>query len=72
MARYKNIPTPEEFNRKMSECIEYKKLIKLKEDLKWFKDDIGGLSIIPLKHKIQQKINEISEESINFDREVHG
>ena len=71
MERYNNIPTAEEFNRKMHECIEYKKLIDLQEHLKWFKDDIGGLSIIPLKHKIKQRINEIPEESINFDTVVH-
>ena len=72
MERYKNVPTAEEFNRKMSECVEYQKLIKLQEHLKWFKDDIDGLSIIPLKHKIKQRINEIPEESINFDGEVYG
>ena len=66
------IPTAEEFNRKMHECVEYKKLIKLQEHLEWFKDDIDGLSIIPLKHKIKQRINEIPKESIGFDREVHG
>jgi len=66
------IPTAEEFNRKMSECIEYKKLIKLQDQLKWFGDDIDGLSIISLKHKIQQRIKDIPEESKNFDTQVHG
>tara|TARA_R100000008_G_scaffold6582_1_gene3684 strand:- start:13 stop:252 length:240 start_codon:yes stop_codon:yes gene_type:complete len=70
--RYDNIPTAEEFNRKMNECVEYKKLIKLQEHLKWFGDEIDGLSIITLKHKIKQRINEIPEESIEFHREVHG
>ena len=72
MGKYKNIPTAEEFNRKMYECVEYRKLIDLQEHLKWFKDDIDGLSIIPLKHKIKQRIKEIPEEYINFDGEVHG
>ena len=36
MTKYKNVPTADEFNRKMSECVEYKKLIKLKEDIKFF------------------------------------
>ena len=72
MGKYKNIPTAEEFNRKMYECVEYRKLIDLQEHLKWLKDDIDGLSIIPLKHKIKQRIKEIPEESINFDGEVHG
>ena len=30
MDRYKNMPTPQEFNRKMHECVEHKKLTKLK------------------------------------------
>jgi hypothetical protein len=66
------IPTAEEFNRKMSECVEYKKLIKLQDQLEWFGDDIGGLSIISLKHKIQQQIKDIPEESRIFDTQVHG
>ena len=65
-------PTAEEFNRKMSECIEYKKLIKLQDYLKWFGDDIDGLSIISLKHKIQQRIKDIPKESQTFDTQVHG
>ena len=31
MGRYKNVPTAEEFNRKMHECVKYKKLIDQKE-----------------------------------------
>ena len=66
------IPSADEFNKKMSECVEYKKLIKLQEDLKWFGDDIDGLSIISLKHKIQQRIKDIPKESRSFDTVVHG
>ena len=67
----KNI-TAEEFNRKMHECIKYKKLIELQNQLDWFGDHIGGKSIITLKHKIQQQIKEIPEDSIGFATEVHG
>jgi len=52
MSQYKKlldreyIPTSEEFNHHMSECVEYQKLIKLQKQLKWFGDNIDGLSII--------------------------
>jgi len=67
----KNI-TAEEFNRRMHECIKYKKLIELQKQLEWFGDDIDGLSIISLQHKIKQLIKEIPEDSIGFATEVHG
>ena len=66
------IPTAEEFNRKMSECIEYKKLHKLQEHLKWFNGEIDGMSITRLQNKIKSRMEEIPEESIGFDTEVHG
>ena len=72
MKRYKNIPTSEEFNRKVHECVEYKKLLKLKEELKWFKGKVGNMDITKLNKVIDKRIDEIPEESINFDEEVHG
>ena len=55
----KNIPTAEEFNRKMHECIEYKKLIKLRKDLKWFKEEFYGMNREELLRVINKRINEI-------------
>ena len=72
MPRYKNIPTAEEFNRKMSECVEYQKLTKLKEHLQWFRGKVGNVDITDLEKQIDKRINDISEESIHFNREVHG
>ena len=66
------IPTAEEFNKHMGECIEYKQLLKLQKDLEWFGDEIHGLSIIPLKNKIKHRINEIPEVSRVFDSLTHG
>ena len=68
----KNIPTAKEFNRKMHECIEYKKLIKLRKDLKWFKEEFYGMNKEELLRVINKRINEIPKESLNFDTEVHG
>ena len=67
-----NIPTAEEFNRMMSECVEYKKLIKLKEDLKWFKGKIGDMNIKKLLEIIDKRIKEIPKESKSFNTQVHG
>ena len=66
------IPTAEEFNKKMSECIEYKKLNQLQEHLKWFNGQVAGISITRLQNKIKSRMEEIPEESIGFDTEVHG
>ena len=67
-----NIPTVEEFNRKMGECVEYKKLLILKENLSWFGDKIDDVDIIGLCNLIYNRIKNIPEESVNFDHEVHG
>ena len=73
--RYKNMPTAEEFNRKMHECVEYQKLDKLKEHLRetmsWFGDILGKESKI-LYDKVCKRMKEIPKESINFNNEVHG
>jgi chemotaxis regulatin CheY-phosphate phosphatase CheZ len=66
------IPTAEEFNRMMNECVEYKKLIKLKEDLKWFKNKIGNMNIKKLLKVIDKRIDEIPNESKSFNTQVHG
>ena len=66
------IPTAEEFNKKMHECIEYQKLNKLKEHLKWFKGNVAGMDINKLNSIIDKRIDDIPKESINFDIEVHG
>ena len=68
----KSIPTPEEFNRKMHECVEYEKLNNLKQNLKWFNGKVGDMDITELINVINKRIEEIPEESINFDIEVHG
>ena len=74
--RDKNIPTVEEFNRKMHEYVEYEKLNKLKEHLKetinWFGNNIGGVDIGKLYGAVCSRMKEIPEESINFNIEVHG
>ena len=67
-----NVPTAEEFNKKMSECVEYKKLLILKENLSWFGDKIDDVDIIGLCNVIDNRIKNIPEESVNFDHEVHG
>ena len=67
-----DIPTVEEFNRKLGECVEYKKLLILKENLNWFGDKIGDVDIIELCNVINNRIKNIPEKSINFDHEVHG
>ena len=69
---HKNIPTAEEFNRKMGECVEYEKLNKLKEHLKWFRGKVGAIDLTDLEKHIDKRIEEIPEESINFDGEVYG
>ena len=66
------IPTADEFNKKMHECIEYKKLVKLKDDLKWFKGKVAGKDVTQLLDSINKRIGEIPKESRNFDTEVHG
>ena len=66
------VPSADEFNKKMSECIEYKKLIKLKDDLKWFKGKVAGKDITELLDNINKRIGEIPKESRDFDSEVHG
>ena len=70
------MPTVEEFNRKMHECVEYKKLSKLKEHLKetinWFGNTIDGVEVGKLYGAVCSRMKKIPEESINFDTEVHG
>tara|TARA_R100001443_G_C3342032_1_gene174718 strand:+ start:1124 stop:1354 length:231 start_codon:yes stop_codon:yes gene_type:complete len=66
------VPSAEEFNRKMHECVEYQKLKKLKEHLKWFKGKVAGMNIDKLNKVIDKRINDIPKESIGFDTEVHG
>jgi len=66
------IPTADEFNHHMAECIEHKQLLNLQKQLEWFGDDIYGLSIIPIKNKIKHRINEIPEVSKVFDSLTHG
>ena len=68
----KNIPTAKEFNRRMSECIEYKKLVKLKEHLKWFGSEVCNVDITKLNKMIDNRVKEIPKKSINFDTQVHG
>ena len=63
----KSYTTAEEFNQHMSECVEYKKLIELQKQLKWFGDEINGLCIIQLKNEIKHRLNEIPEVSKVFD-----
>ena len=67
-----NVPTAEEFNKKMSECVEYKKLLILKENLSWFGDKIGDVDIVKLYNVIDDRIKNMPKKSINFDHEVHG
>ena len=62
MDRYKNIPTAEEFNRKMDECVEYQKLNKLKEHLQWFRGKVGDIDITNLEKHIDKRIEEIPKE----------
>ena len=66
------IPSADEFNKKMHECIEYKKLVKLKDDLKWFNGKVAGMNVTELINVIDKRIGEIPKESRNFDTEVHG
>ena len=66
------VPTAEEFNRKMHECVEYQKLKKLKEHLKWFKGKVASFNVDKLNDVIDKRINDIPTESINFHTEVHG
>ena len=66
------IPTADEFNKKMHECIEYKKLIKLKDDLEWFKGKVAGQDVTELINVIDKRIGEIPKESRSFDSVVHG
>ena len=71
-----NIPTAEEFNRKMYENTAYWKLVELEKHLKktmnWFGDNIDGIDITKLYDVICKRMKEIPEESINFHNEVHG
>ena len=71
-----NIPTAEEFNRKMHECVEYQKLYKLKEHLKetinWFGNDMNGIDVGKLYEVVCNRIKEIPDESISFNKETHG
>ena len=66
------VPSADEFNRKMHECIEYKKLVKLKDDLKWFRGKVAGKDVTQLLDSINKLIGEIPKESRDFDSEVHG
>ena len=72
----KSIPTPEEFNRKMHECIKYKKLVKLEkhlsETIDWFPHYELGKGMFKLYDRVLLLMKEIPEESRNFDIEVHG
>ena len=56
----------------MHECVEYEKLNNLKQNLKWFNGKVGDMDITELINVINKRIEEIPEESINFDIEVHG
>ena len=67
-----NMPTVEEFNRKMSESVEYKKLVYLKEYLNWFRGKIIDYDLTELEKVIDKRIKDIPKESINFTNEVHG
>ena len=75
MGRYKNMPTPQEFNRKMHECVEHKKLTKLKEHINetinWFGNSLGN-DVKRLYDRVCNRMKEIPKESIDFDHEVHG
>ena len=66
------IPSADEFNKKMHECIEYKKLVKLKDDLKWFNGKVAGMNVTELINVIDKRIGEIPNESRSFDSVVHG
>ena len=66
------VPSADEFNKKMHDCIEYKKLIKLKDDLKWFRGKVAGMDVTELIYVIDKRIGEIPVESRSFDSEVHG
>ena len=66
------VPSADEFNKKMHECIEYKKLIKLKDDLEWFKGKVAGQDVTELINVIDKRIGEIPKESRSFDSVVHG
>ena len=67
-----NIPTAEEFNRKIGESVEYKKLVDLKEYLKWFNGKIIEYDLTELEKVIDNRIKTIPKESINFINEVYG
>ena len=75
MSRYGDMPTVEEFNRKMGECVEYKKLVELKEHLNetmnWFGDKLGK-DVKRLYERVCNRMEEIPKESIKFHHEVHG
>ena len=68
----KYTPTPSEFNHHMAECIEYKKLVKLKDYLKWFNGKVAGVNITDLIKSIDNRIAEIPEESRIFTEISHG
>ena len=67
-----NIPTVEEFNRKMGESVEYEKLVKLKKYLNWFRGKIIDFDLTELETVIDNRIKDIPKTSINFIYEVHG
>ena len=67
-----NMITAEEFNRKMSESVEYKKLVDLKEYLNRFGSKIVDYDLTELEKVIDNRIKAIPKESINFTNEVHG
>ena len=67
-----NTPSAEEFNRKMGESVEYKKLVDLKEYLNWFRGKIIDFDLTELETVIDNRIKDIPKESINFTNEVHG
>ena len=56
----------------MEECVEYKKLMELRDKLKWFRGSINGIDITDLEKSIDKRIDEIPEVSRIFSRLPHG
>jgi len=71
-----DIPSVDEFNRKMHECIKYKKLIDLEkhlsETINWFPHHQLGDGIFELYDRVKLLMKDIPEESKTFDQESHG
>ena len=65
-------PTAKEFNRLIDEHVEYKKLLELKKDLKWFGTSIGGIDITTLQAYIDSKLKDVPESVKIFNTLSHG